>query len=52
MAAGSEPAQVALGGQSAKIIFARQHQHIVYEVEGDFIEREIGELDFLCEYDL
>lgn len=42
-----EPAQVALGGQAAKLIFARQHEHIVCEVEGNFIEREIGEFDFL-----
>lgn len=50
---GSErPAQVALGGQVAKLVFAGQHQHIVCEVEGNLVEREIGELDSLGEDDL
>ena len=47
-----KPAQVALGGQAAKLVFAGQHQHVVCEVEGNLIEREIGELDFLGEDDL
>jgi hypothetical protein len=47
-----KPAQVALGGQAALLVFAGQHQHLVCEVEGNFDEWEIGELDFLGEDDL
>ena len=35
----------------AELILARQHHHVVREVEGDFIQWEIGELDFLGEDD-
>lgn len=42
-----KPAQVSLGGQAAELVFAGQHEHLVGEVEGDLVEREIGELDFL-----
>ncbi len=39
------------GRAKRQLIFAGQHDHVAGEIEGDLIEREIGELDFLAEDD-
>jgi hypothetical protein len=33
-------------------MFARQIDHVVCEVEDDFVEREVGELNVLAIYDV
>jgi len=39
------------GDAALTSMFARQIDHVVCEVEGDFVEREVGELNVLRIYD-
>ena len=45
---GENPPKLPWAG-NCLLIFAGQHQHVVCEVEGNFIQREICEFDFLGE---